>query len=87
MPELGLLLVAIRVDHPDDIQRRMNAVLALASTYDRPPNTTPVAWCKSQSELVASDLDHLAALVGWEAVRDLNVGDVVAPASTSEGAP
>jgi hypothetical protein len=77
MSEKGLLVIACRVDNADEIRKRVETVLAVAATYDRPPDTTPVAWAKPLSELVASDLDLLAALVGWRAVEDLNAGFVV----------
>jgi hypothetical protein len=77
--EKGLLIVAVRVDHPVDVQNRIKTVLALANTYDKSPDTTPSVWCKPQSELMAMDLDKLAYFIDWRGVRDLNVGDVVSP--------
>lgn len=71
-----LIVVAIRADHAD-VQRRLQLILAAATTYDRPPDTAACVFGKAVSELVASDLDHLAYFVGWECVRRLNVGDVV----------
>ena len=77
MSERGLLLVAVRVDHPAEVRRRIETVLAVAATYERPAETEAAVWCKSLGELVASDLDALAGLIGWDATRRLNVGDVV----------
>lgn len=69
----SLLIVAIKTDQPD-IARRMTTILAAAQPVEG--DTQPVAWAKAVDDLVAADLDALAALVGWEAVSRLRVGDV-----------
>jgi hypothetical protein len=73
----ALLIVAVRTDHPPEIQRRIETILAATATYAEPPETTAAVWAKSIDELTANDLDRLAGFIGWDRVRDLNVGDVV----------
>lgn len=72
----GLLLVAVRVDHPAEIRRRIETVLAVAATYDRPPDTQAAVFYKPLAELVANDFDALAYFVGVDSTRRLNIGDV-----------
>ncbi len=74
-----LLVVAIRTDNAQ-IQRRMETILAAASTYEVPPDTTASVYAKPVGALTASDADHLAHFIGWDGFRGLNVGDVVADA-------
>lgn len=80
MSEKVLLLVAVRAD-AEEVRRRVELVLAVAATYDQPPETTASIWAKPVSELVAADFDRLAGFIGPDGVRDLNVGDVVSPPS------
>lgn len=83
--EKGLLIVAVRVDHPAEVRRRIETILAVANTYDKPPDTVPSVCCKPLSELVAADLDKLAHFIEWSGVRDLNIGDVVSPPLANSG--
>lgn len=76
----ALIVVAIRADHRE-VHRRLQTILAVAGTYDKPPDTEACVFAREVSELVATDLDHLAYFMGWEGVRRLNVGDVVAESS------
>lgn len=79
-PEKGLLLVAVRVDHPpQEMRRRIQTILAAMATYEQPPDTEACVFAKPVDELVAADLDCLAHFMGWDAVRRLNVGDVASP--------
>lgn len=77
MPEHHLVLVALRTDDVH-AKRRLDTILAAASTYDTPPDTSAAVFAKPVDELVASDADHLAHFIGWDGFRALNVGDVVA---------
>lgn len=72
-----LLLVAVRTDS-EQVQRRIETILAVASTYETPPNTTASVYARPVTELTATDADHLAYFIGREGLRGLNVGDVVA---------
>lgn len=71
-----LLLVAVRTDQ-HNIKRRMEMILAGADPSQ--PGSNAEVFAKPVDELVAQDLDRLAAIIGWPAVRRLNVGDVVSP--------
>lgn len=75
MPKQSLVLIAFRSDI-DHIKQRMEAILAAGSSMSA--DTQAVVHAKAVDELVANDLDRLASIVGWEGVRSLNVGDVVA---------
>jgi hypothetical protein len=77
MKRHALVLVALRTDD-EHIQRRLNAVLGVAATYDQPPNTEPHVYAKPVDDLVPADLDGLAAFIGWDGVRRLNLGADVA---------
>lgn len=77
----ALLIVALKTDQPN-IERRLRTILAATEPLE--PDTEPVAWAKALDELVASDLDALAALVGWQAVERLRVGAVAGALATGE---
>ena len=77
-----LLIVALKTDQPH-IKRRLDAILAASEPVQ--PDTEPVAWAKPVDELIAADLDALAALTGWKAVERLRVGDVTAGALATSG--
>jgi len=70
-----LLLVALKTDQAN-IQRRLTTILAAAEPAV--VDSEAHVWAKPVGELVAADLDALAAIVGWDAVSRLRVGDVVA---------
>lgn len=78
MADRALLIVAVRTDHPPEIKRRIETILAATATYEQPPDTMAAVFAKSVGELTASDLHRVAAIFGWDRVRDLNLGDVVA---------
>lgn len=71
--EHHLVVVALRTDD-EHARRRLDTILAAAASYDDPPDTAPYVLAKGVNELVASDLDRLAAMIGWDAVRGLNLG-------------
>lgn len=75
-----LLIVALKTDQPN-IERRLKTILAAAEPVDPLCHTEPVAWANLVDDLVAADLDALAALVGWDAVSRLRVGAVVGEVS------
>jgi hypothetical protein len=75
-----LLVVALKTDQPN-IERRLKTILAAGEPVDPLCHTEPVAWANSVDDLVAADLDALAALVGWDAVSRLRVGAVGGDAS------
>ena len=77
-----LLVVALKTDQPN-IEPRLRTILAAAEPVA--PDTEPVAWAKPLGTLTASDLDALAALVGWRAVERLRVGAVAGALATGEG--
>lgn len=77
-----LLLVAIRTND-ENIKRRMELVLAVADTFEA--DTCPSVYAKPVSDLVADDADHLAHFIGWDGLRGLNIGDVVAEPDVSAG--
>jgi hypothetical protein len=78
----SLLVVALKTDQPN-IRRRLETILAASEPVE--PDTEPVAWAKSLDDLVASDLDALATLVGWRAVERLRVGAVAGALATAPG--
>jgi hypothetical protein len=81
MTEHHLVLVALRSDDKH-AKRRLDTILAAAASYDDPADTESFVTAKPVSELVASDLDRLAAIIGWDGVRGLNLGvDVVSEAA------
>jgi hypothetical protein len=71
----ALLVVALKTDQPN-IERRLRTILAAAEATQ--PDSETVVWARPVDELVAVDLDALAAIVGWDAVSRLRVGDVAA---------
>jgi hypothetical protein len=78
MAEQVLLVVAIRTDN-EQVKRRMETILAAATTYEVPPDTEPASFAKPVTELTANDADHLAHFIGRDGFSRLNVGDVVGP--------
>lgn len=77
-----LLIVVLKTDQPL-IKRRLDMILAAAEPTQ--PDTEPCVWAKATHELVAADLDALAALIGWEAVERLRVGAASAGAEQVVG--
>jgi hypothetical protein len=78
MAQHHLVVVALRTDD-EHAQRRLSTILAAASSYEVPPDTEATVVARPVGELVASDLDRLASIIGWDCVHRLNLDvDVVA---------
>lgn len=69
-PPRALVIVALTT-HQSDVERRLRAACELGG-----PQAEAQVSAKFVDELVAADLDALAALIGWDAVSRLRVGDV-----------
>lgn len=70
-----LLIVAFKTDQPN-IKQHLHTILTQAAPTNQ--DTEPQVWAKPVEDLVADDHDALTALLGWDAVSRLRVGDVVA---------
>ena len=73
-----LLVLALKVD-ATRLEPTVKATLGAAvDPLVRYTDSEAHVYAKQVDDLVAADLDALAALIGWDAVQRLRVGDVVA---------
>lgn len=68
-----LLIVAVRCDHPEEVKRRMQTILAAAASYERPPETVACVFASDITKLDPDDFSALAHFMGRPAVDRLNI--------------
>lgn len=70
----ALVVVALRTDDRH-LERRIRSILAIAQTYDDPPNTQASVFAKYVHELTPNELGALEILITVPGVKLLNLFD------------